>query len=174
MTEYMPTTEEIREHWRSAWRPSTPQASDASFDRWLAAHDAEVRAGMLPKGAEFFPDMGGIQSRGEIYYPADYVITRTDIAKLRAQIEAEVRASVLAEQGEPEWEWGYRLVGDDGDVYKIGFAYDDPREPSERGRMRVVEENEVHEANGMPRLSFELIRRRKAGPWLPVEEDPAS
>lgn len=84
---------------------------------------------------------------------------------IRAALEA-VMALLSTERG--EWEYGYRLVGDDGNVYKRGFAYDDPRDASERGRARVIEENEVHEANGMPRLAFELIRRRKAGPWESV------
>ena len=71
---------------------------------------------------------------------------------------------------EPEWEYGYRLVGDDGNVYKTGFAYYDPAEPFERAKMRADEENEVREETGEPRLTPELIRRRKAGPWVPVEQ----
>ncbi|UPL13032.1 hypothetical protein [Microbacterium galbinum] len=81
--------------------------------------------------------------------------------------DAEVRASVVV--GEPEWEWGYRLVGDDGNVYKTGFAYDNPEEPAARGKMRAAEENEFHEEAGMPRLRPELIRRQKAGPWVQVD-----
>lgn len=82
--------------------------------------------------------------------------------------DAEVHASAVVE--EPEWEWGYRLVGDDGNVYKTGFAYDDPAEPSERAKMRAAEENEVREETGEPRLAPVLIRRLKAGPWVPVEQ----
>jgi hypothetical protein len=84
MTEYTPTTEEVRQaitYGEPAWGPM--------FDRWLAAHDAEVRA------------------------------------------------SVLTEQGEPEWEYGY-----------------DSMEDAEAERPTT--------------------RRRKAGPWLPVEEGGAT
>ena len=90
--------------------------------------------------------------------------------QLLEAIEAD-RAGVVAE--EPEWEYGYRLVGDDGNAYKTGFAYDNPAEPRDRAKMRAVEENEGREETGEPRLAPELIRRRKAGPWVPVKQDGA-
>lgn len=41
MSDYTPTTEEIRERWMNF--DGGPDVSDAAeFDRWLAAHDAEV------------------------------------------------------------------------------------------------------------------------------------
>lgn len=40
--EYTPTTDEVRERWRDEMFPN---ASDAAFNRWLAAHDAEVLHG---------------------------------------------------------------------------------------------------------------------------------
>lgn len=39
MSEYTPTTGEIRYRIERDWEPY----GDGSFDRWLAAHDAEVR-----------------------------------------------------------------------------------------------------------------------------------
>lgn len=44
MSDYTPTTGEIRDHWRSAWSPRNPEAADASFDGWLAGVIAEKRA----------------------------------------------------------------------------------------------------------------------------------
>lgn len=41
MTEYTPTTKEVRLSASGYRAPITPE----DFDRWLAAHDAEVRAG---------------------------------------------------------------------------------------------------------------------------------
>lgn len=60
MTEqYTPTTEDIREYVETADRVTahmfshdTPDAAKA-FDRWLAAHDAQVRAEALREAAEF-------------------------------------------------------------------------------------------------------------------------
>lgn len=95
-----------------------------------------------------------------------YESTTIGITAALEAADALIAAGVVAE--EPEWEWGYRLVGDDGNVYKTGFAYDDPAEPSERAKMRAAEENEVREETGEPRLAPELIRRLKAGPWEPV------
>lgn len=50
MSENAPTTEEVRDYIRAADRVTahmlSPDAPDAveAFDRWMAAHDAEVRA----------------------------------------------------------------------------------------------------------------------------------
>ena len=43
---YTPTTEEVREAY-GYWSDSGPHAPPDEFDRWLAAHDAEVRAQAL-------------------------------------------------------------------------------------------------------------------------------
>lgn len=40
MSEYIPTTEEVRNRYLSEVFPE----DEAEFDRWLAAHDAEVAA----------------------------------------------------------------------------------------------------------------------------------
>lgn len=61
--EYTPTTEEIIEHW-SATRGSAidPEAAkrkaerERMFRRWLAAHDAEVRAGVVAEEPEWESD----------------------------------------------------------------------------------------------------------------------
>lgn len=44
MTDYTPTTDRVREVYTFAGSSAGPGASAAQFDRWLAAHDAEVRA----------------------------------------------------------------------------------------------------------------------------------
>ncbi|MBS0231711.1 MAG: hypothetical protein JSS52_11220 [Proteobacteria bacterium] len=68
MSDYTPTTALVRHNWGAYGAPRE------EFDRWLAAHDAEVRA------------------------------------------------SVLADQGEPEWGWQY---GREAMFVKDGSRYDD-------------------------------------------------
>lgn len=69
--------------------------------------------------------------------------------------DAEVRASVLAEQGEPEWEYGLKQENEYVDVW--GVVIDEGRElPAMRGIADVTGER--------------IVRRRSPGPWLPVEE----
>lgn len=48
MSEYTPTTKEVRENYARSliWPAQADPARAAFFDRWLAAHDAEVRAGV--------------------------------------------------------------------------------------------------------------------------------
>lgn len=46
MTKYTPSTEEIRDRWMDFDGGPDPEDA-AEFDRWLAAHDAEVRAEAL-------------------------------------------------------------------------------------------------------------------------------
>ena len=51
MTDYTPTTDEIRNGWiETGWAPDgtlCDKRDGAEFDRWLAAHDAEVAAKAL-------------------------------------------------------------------------------------------------------------------------------
>ena len=60
MSEYTPTTEEIREYIETGGEPrpwveldeaeeAREKARGEAFDRWLAAHDAEVRASVVPE-----------------------------------------------------------------------------------------------------------------------------
>lgn len=64
MSEYTPTTEELREYVemggeQSPWLPPTPEKDAlraAAFDRWLAAHDREVAAKALMDAAVQIPE----------------------------------------------------------------------------------------------------------------------
>lgn len=87
---YTPSMEEIRQlYWQYTHDPSRNSEPWDEFDRAITAHDAEVRAGMLPKGAKWFPDEGGIMWRGEVYAPVSYVMTREDIANAKREWQAE-------------------------------------------------------------------------------------
>ena len=58
MSEYTPTTEEVREaisEWawaRRMFRPELGQSDGLEADRWLAAHDAEVQAQVVAEEPE--------------------------------------------------------------------------------------------------------------------------
>lgn len=80
------------------------------FDRWLAKHDEEIRQGLLPEGAKYFPDEGGIMYKGNVYYPADYVLTRRDIEQIR-KVEDE-RIIKLLEEKLDEYIEAYQSVGE--------------------------------------------------------------
>lgn len=54
MSEYTPSTGEVRRRYAYARAAgSKNQSSVAEFDRWLAAHDAEVRASVVAEGPEW-------------------------------------------------------------------------------------------------------------------------
>ena len=59
MSEYTPSTMSIRDVWSFARAAGVygvdPEQSDAEFDRWLAEHDAEVRAAVLEEAANSYP-----------------------------------------------------------------------------------------------------------------------
>lgn len=51
MTDFTPTTDEVRDHWvRSQWFEDPLRRE--SFDRWLAAHDRTVAAKALRDAAD--------------------------------------------------------------------------------------------------------------------------
>lgn len=123
MSEYTPSMEELREAWLSAEfeeRDSTTSDDDlrAEFDRALAAHDAEVRAGVVPE--------------------------------------------------EPEWEYGVRLHRIPPGRGTNLAAYTPLTTPH-----RTLESAERMAAlNPLYQPTFH--RRRKAGPWMPVEQGEGS
>lgn len=72
--DWIPTTEDLREYVEVGgearpWEASTPDmdaARAAAFDRWLAAHDAEVRAEQAEKDTQIAEDRM-IRSNAPIY-----------------------------------------------------------------------------------------------------------
>lgn len=127
MNEYTPTTEEVRESFASGvnFESRTPFLSGRKqFDRWLAAHDAEVRAG------------------GDYYEGFE---EGTNLGR------SEVRESVATE--EPEWEYSVVHVQVDGWVE----------------RELHLNRQEALDDYGTCGMNCTLMRRRKAGPWEPVE-----
>lgn len=80
MSEYTPTTDEVREaiaEWawsRRMFRPELAQSDGGETDRWFAAHDAEVRAGVVSEEPEWEyratacePDTGDIYDSTSVH-----------------------------------------------------------------------------------------------------------
>lgn len=155
MSEYTPTTDEIREYIETGGEPrpwveldeaekAREKARVAAFDRWLAAHDAEVRADEAAQWAQAVIDSG---KQGERIGAA--------------------RAGVVAE--EPEWEYGVRLHPD------VEFAPNENRAtytPPTTPHPSLELAQDMAKLN--PRYRATYHRRRKAGPWVPVKQEGVS
>lgn len=71
MTDYTPTTAEVRAEYvaNRAVRVSTTTPVADEFHRWLAAHDAEMRAEGFDEGAQWAAEECGV--RGPFMSPGD-------------------------------------------------------------------------------------------------------
>ena len=52
MSDYTPTTEDVRDKFKRSCTRQFRKAYGEAFDRWLAAHDAEVTAKALERGVD--------------------------------------------------------------------------------------------------------------------------
>ncbi|WP_424937542.1 MULTISPECIES: hypothetical protein [Bacteria] len=139
MSDYTPTTEDVRRSALEYWPPITGE----EFDRWLAAHDAEVRAAL--EAAE---------KRAE-YWESEYRTAEDTKAELRA---------ALAEQGTEEWEYGAQ------------HSQGTNPHPSRKRAEEMVAWHASKDARKRPeaRGKAGLVRRRPAGPWVPVDQPAAN
>lgn len=184
MNVYTPTTEEIAGWWAhkggstaSPYYASKLTKRAKEFDRWLTAHDATKRAeweaeqGDKPAPCvmthtppfnfaqcethdETFPLGGACKWYGKesIY---EVLEDETDEQRMRA-VRAEQQLEILrAEQGET---WEYCIAYPSGDKWNTGGV-----EPfkAEQDAWDDLEKGEYL-------TSDRVVRRRKAGPWLPV------
>ncbi|WP_152525851.1 hypothetical protein [Microbacterium maritypicum] len=134
---YTPTTNTVRRAASDFQPPITPE----EFDRWLAAHDAEVRASVVP----------------EIGMPCANTKPHPAHAWQMSATGWCLCAGVVAE--EPEWEYGIHSEIS-GNVNSVGAPWMD------RAFAEKVTANDSGNYG---------VRRRKAGPWVPVkQEGPAA
>lgn len=82
--EYTPTTEDVRRAASDYRAPITPE----EFDRWLAAHDAEVRAGVVSEEPEWeygidYEGDGAVERYGERAYAAQATAEQFDAIFMR-------------------------------------------------------------------------------------------
>jgi hypothetical protein len=117
---YTPTTDEVRDGFRGNPKKydeaGTPVErmgenyavlNDMAFNRWLAAHDAQIRAdalnGLKPDDGGWYPNDGAVVVNGKLYFEADYMLTREDIQRIRADTwdEGFTEGRDLAVSGQP-------------------------------------------------------------------------
>lgn len=67
---------------------------DARITEAVSAARTEALKDALPEGAKWFPTEGGFMWKGEAYYPASYVLTRSDIDALRTEEREKALAAV--------------------------------------------------------------------------------
>lgn len=149
MTEpYIPTTEDVRfEYAEWGGEDSYRERRTGDFDRWLAAHDSEVRA---QADAE-------VETFREQYIPR-LTAAETELAQLRAGVVAE----------EPEWEYGWRSMWANGEEYEWQAL---PSREAAEEAIRIHQDFEDNSDQIGGRLEFTLWKRTKsqAGPWVPVK-----
>lgn len=128
-----------------------------AFFAWLAAHDAEVRASVHDDPAKDERLVRYMAMATPLGYQSALAVAQ----QMTALIDAETRAraaGVVAE--EPEWEYRTLLHGID---------------PQPHGRLNrgEITPGEWHAALHEDDQNITLERRRKAGPWVPVEQEGA-
>lgn len=131
MSEYTPTTKDVREVWIYAQDITHDEGEDfhgAEFDRWRAAHDAE-------------------KDRLAEAVQAAYNALHMETRERAIAILHDALSGVVAE--EPEWEYARQAEAN---------GWTGP----------AVYRDEAHASDGlMP--GWRVVRRRKAGPWVPLE-----
>lgn len=96
--------------------------------------------------------------------PEEFMPTlMTDMGSCLRVADALIAAGVVAE--EPEWEYSWAGTDDEGDDWVMDDAFD-TRGAAVAYVTRPIG-RWVNTDNGT------LVRRRKAGPWVPVDEDGA-
>lgn len=141
MNAYTPTTEAVRDRWGKMTHLR------AEFDRWLAAHDAQVRAAALAE-----------QDDAQVERIARLLARTSEFTQTDARVLVKAAQDIAAaEQGteEPDWEWALMADGDDepwSNYYKT-------REHLAERCGGLVDRGDEH-----------LVRRRAPGPWMPVEQ----
>lgn len=85
---------------------------------------------------------------------------------MHAVLSEKLAAGVVAE--EPEWEYGYELIeSDTRDVLTRSGAF----ESEEAAQHWARKGHEAESDPDYPALDVLIVRRRKAGPWVPVKQE---
>lgn len=155
MAEYTPTTEEIRA--RATRSTTYPQFASPTlredFDRWLDAHDAEVRA-------RAFREAAGVARNYETGYDttaATISEALTDAAEWR-----EVRAGVVAEELEGQRQFSAAYRARNGHVVSIGMP------TAVRADAEAVVKTFRREDDEGPDY---FVANRILPPWVPVQQE---
>lgn len=161
MSEYTPTTEEVQKRYAEGeehLHTYGPAPLRTEFNRWLAAHDAEVRAGEADAWDAGYE--AGAEDQAEVeghrYRPGAKDTWDFDHWTKNPHRDVESPDAVVAE--EPEWEYGVWL--------KHATSPFTPPVMSVRNL-----EAAKHLAALNPLHAPTYFRRRKAGPWVPVKQE---
>lgn len=151
MSDYTPTMAELKDYATSY----SAIASEAEWDRALAAHDAAKRAGWeAEQGGHVVPCARCGQRK---VVASDAINSDMEVC---GRCGTEIALHELAEQGETEWE--YRTLLDGGDPCPHGRLTRGEITPEEWFATRFDAGRHIT-----------LERRRKTGPWEPVPDTGA-
>lgn len=114
MSEYTPTTENVRSVFAHGGAGQTTERRRAMFNRWLAAHDAEVRAEVESDPAKDERLVRYIAMATPLGYQSALTVVQQMTLMIQAETEAR-RAGVVAE----EQEWGIAHVATPGSVWPL-------------------------------------------------------
>ena len=172
MADCTPTTEEVRGDYAHfqirtdvVYAVQDYATAEAEFDRWLAAHDAEVRASVL---AEQGHVVLCARCGKHPVVAADALNSNIDVC---GDCGVQIGLHDLAQQGEPEWETErveeariyYRYGVNSGTLYARNT-------PSS-----IAAAVEQQQRVTMGRIGVEKVEARtrvtRTSPWLPVEEN---
>lgn len=181
MSEYTPTTEEMRAFYTAerldgphlgGFPAPTVEQAESEFNAWLAAHDDEVRAATLREALDTESHPWELLDFRQAWEEAD---ARFEVGtRVRQGLAAMLtrRAALLTERlgagvatEEPEWEYSWAGTDDEGDEWVMDDSFD-TRAAAEAYIRRPIG-GWVSTDNG------KLVRRRKAGPWVPVKQEGA-
>ena len=151
-----------------AWCPSSARGS-----AWHNDGKLHPSCGQVNHGQGWVPDypverIGAIEAERDAALAAVERVQETlSLHNPNGRLVKEVLAALDgAPEPEDVWEYGYELIEPDdrnvfereGDFISAAFAY-------RAAKKRIHEERHPD----VPSLKYAIIRRRKAGPWLPVE-----
>lgn len=160
VSEYTPTTEEVRDFVKAADRVVAGMTSGSAveaFDRWLATASEDWKAVANSADALLRAVMDELGIRPD----QDPVIEARRIA-------TEVRTGVVAEGPEIEWAANYPFVMGDG----IG-PWETRIRDEEGARAEVAFVNKRAERHDFTPLGQVLRREVRRGPWEPVKQEGA-
>lgn len=169
MNEYTPTTEEVREaisEWawaRRMFRPELGQSDGLEADRWLAAHDAEVRAEAESDPAKDERLVRYIAMATPLGYQSALTVVQQMTLMIQAETEAR-RAGVVAEEPEGRRWFSAAYRAQNGNIIPIG----DETVLAEYAQ-KTVDEFSREDDEG-PNY---FLASRILSPWVPVKQEGA-
>ena len=166
MSEYTPTTKDVREVWIYAQDITHDEGEDfhgAEFDRWLATHDAEVRAEVESDPAKDDRLVRYMAMVTPLGYQSALSVVQQMTLMIQAETEAR-RAGVVAEEPEGRRWFSAAYRAQNGNIIPIG----DETVLAEYAQ-KTVDEFSREDDEG-PNY---FLASRILSPWVPVKQEGA-